>query len=77
MCEYVSVQKPVQVHNYVAKQLFIESLESNVWQDYSYTFLSVLQAQVLIGRHSFPRIQYLSSLKIKDLKINHPVTLLY
>lgn len=33
MCEDIFVQKPVQVHNYVAKQPLVESLESNVWQD--------------------------------------------
>lgn len=49
MCQHVFVQKPVQVHSGTAKQLSVESLESNVWQDYSYTFLSILQAQVLIG----------------------------
>lgn len=51
MCEYVFVQKPVQVHNYIANIFFFspEILDSNVWQDYSYTFLSILQAQVLIG----------------------------
>lgn len=49
MCGHDFVQKPVQVHNDMAKQLFVESLESNVWQDYSYKFLSILQAQVLIG----------------------------
>lgn len=48
MCKHGFVQKPVQLHNDIAKQL-LESLESNVWQDYSYTFLSILQAQVLIG----------------------------
>lgn len=48
-CEHSFVQKPVQVHNDIAKQLLVESLESNVWQDYSYTFLSILQAQVLIS----------------------------
>lgn len=49
MYDHIFVQKPVQVHNDVAKQLSVESLESNVWQDYSYTFLSILQAHVLIG----------------------------
>lgn len=49
MCKHGFVQKPVQVDNDIAKQLLGESLESNVWQDYSYTFLSILQAQVLIG----------------------------
>lgn len=49
MCEHGFVQKPVQAYNDIAKQMFVESLEPNVWQNYSYTFLSILQAQVLIG----------------------------
>lgn len=49
MCKHVFVQKPMQVHNDIAKQPLVESLESNVWPDYSHTFLSILQAQVLIG----------------------------
>lgn len=44
----VFVQKPVQVHNDIAEHLFSESLEPNVWQHYSYTFPSILQAKVLI-----------------------------